>query len=151
MDRAEGLAHIFKAPLDGGSPVELAHGSLTYPVVSPDGRFFAYTRKQGQGKSATQEFVVQKMEGGDPIKTLAAPAGAHHLQWAPDGKGLTFGSGSWNLYLQPLSGGTPVELLHFDSEPSAIYAYAWSQDGKRIAISRTLVNDTDVVMLSNLR
>jgi Tol biopolymer transport system component len=153
-DKADGLGHIFKTSVDGGSPVELVHGSLSYPVVSPDGRFFVYTRKQGQGKSATQEFVIQKLEGGDPVKTLAAPPGTSALQWAPDGKGLTYlmpAAESCNLYLQPLSGGSPIELLHFDSEPACIYAYAWSQDGKRIAISRANVNDTDVVMLSNLR
>jgi Tol biopolymer transport system component len=153
MSTADGLGHIFRMSMDGGSPVELVHGSLSYPVVSPDGRFFVYTRKQGQGRSAAQEFVVQKLEGGDPVKTLAAPPRNRALQWAPDGKGLTYlmaAGDSCNLYLQPLSGGSPVELLHFDSEPACIYAYAWSQDGKRIALSRAVMNNTDVVLLSNL-
>jgi Tol biopolymer transport system component len=95
------------------------------------------------------------LEGGDPVKTIDAPAGAlFQVNWAPDGKGLTFqvpAGDSCNLYLQPLTGGPPIELLHFDSEPACISAHAWSQDGKRVAISRTNRNDTDVVMLSNVR
>jgi len=85
---------------------------------------------------------------------MDAPAGARELNWSPDGKGLTFSmpaGESCNLYLQLLTGGPPIELLHFDSEPACINAHAWSQDGKRIAISRTNRNDTDVVMLGKVR
>ncbi|HTA23825.1 MAG TPA: hypothetical protein VK763_09845 [Terriglobales bacterium] len=42
-----------------------------------------------------------------------------------------------NLYMQPLGGGPAVQLTHFESEPSAILAYAWSRDGKKIAITRS--------------
>jgi hypothetical protein len=73
------------------------------------------------------------------------------IGWTPDGHALTSllteGSAQ-NLNMQPLSGGKPVRLMHFDDEPSFIAAYSWSRDGKKIAITRSRFNDTDVVMFS---
>ncbi len=53
--------------------------------------------------------------------------------------------------MQPLLGGAPVQLTHFDSEPAVVAAYAWSRDGKKFAITRARYNDTDVVMFSGFR
>src|SRR5450432_1547524 len=83
------------------------------------------------------------------------PASATHLGWSPDGRALTYvrnttGS-TQNLYMQPLDGSPEVQLTHFDSEPAAVAAYAWSRDGKRLAITRARYNDTDVVMFSGFR
>ena len=56
-----------------------------------------------------------------------------------------------NLYTQPLAGDPPVQLTHFDSEPAVVEAYAWSRDGKELAITRSRDRDTDVVMFSGCR
>jgi Tol biopolymer transport system component len=56
-----------------------------------------------------------------------------------------------NLYLQPLDGGAPVQLTHFDSEPGSMAAYAWSRDGKKLAITRARYNSTDAVMFSGFK
>jgi hypothetical protein len=53
--------------------------------------------------------------------------------------------------MKPLAGGAEVQLTHFNSEPARVNAYAWSRDGKKIAITRARYNDTDVVMFSNFR
>ncbi|MGH9495469.1 MAG: TolB family protein, partial [Candidatus Sulfotelmatobacter sp.] len=77
------------------------------------------------------------------------------LAWTPDGKGLTLvrntSAGVQNLYMIPLRGGKEVQLSHFDSEPGLIAAYAWSLDGKKLAITRARYNDSDVVMFSGFR
>jgi YD repeat-containing protein len=44
-----------------------------------------------------------------------------------------------------------VQLTHFDSEPGVVTAYAWSRDGKKIAITRSRYNDTDVVLFTGFR
>ena len=49
-----------------------------------------------------------------------------------------------------LSGGTPVRLTHFASEPVYVPAYAWSKDGKKFALTRARYNK-DVVLLSGFR
>jgi len=146
---------IFKIPVDGRVPVEMARGDVGFPAVSPDGSLVAYVKVEGQGASTKSKLVVQKLDGGAPIEELEAPSDARlTLGWSPDGRGLTYlhtvGSAR-HLYMQPRSGGPPIQLTHFDEEPSWISAYAWSRDGKKIAITRARFADTDVVMFSGFR
>lgn len=151
---SDGFYHIFKVSTAGGTPTELGRGSVGLPAVSPDGTLVGYTRLDGQGNSAKQKIVIQKIEGGAPVRELDAPASVVNLGWTPDGKNLSFlrleGSAQ-NLYMIPLTGGPPIRLTHIDSEPAAINSYAWSRDGKRLAITRVKLNDTDVVMYRGLR
>jgi hypothetical protein len=53
--------------------------------------------------------------------------------------------------MKPRAGGTAVQLTHFDSEPAVVAAYAWSRDGKKLAVTRARYNDTDVVMFTGFR
>jgi serine/threonine protein kinase/Tol biopolymer transport system component len=153
----DSLTHIFKLPTDGGTPVELAKGQVFNPVVSPDGTSVAYGRGEGQGASAKAKFVVQRLEGGTPVQEIELPPTYtwFSLGWTPDGHALTYvhntTGNTQNVYMQPLAGGEPVQLTHFDSEPAAVSAYAWSRDGKKFAITRSRYNDTDVVMFSGFR
>jgi Tol biopolymer transport system component len=155
---ADNLWHIFKISINGGASVELAHGRAYQPAVSPDGALVAYVRYEGQGASAKSKFVVQRLEGGAPLQELEAPSidsESVRLGWTPDGHALTYVNNTTgntqNLYMQPLAGGPAVQLTHFDSEPAAVVAYAWSRDGKKFAITRARYNDTDVVMFSGFR
>jgi eukaryotic-like serine/threonine-protein kinase len=153
---SDGVGHIFKISIDGGTPVELARGTRFDPPVSPDGRLIAYGRTDGQGASAKSKIVVQRLEDGAILNEIKAdPVNFHHLGWTPDSHALTYvqnttGS-TQNLYLQPLAGGAPLQLTHFDSEPGVVAAYAWSRDGTKIAITRARYNDTDVVMFSGFK
>jgi Tol biopolymer transport system component/DNA-binding winged helix-turn-helix (wHTH) protein len=158
--RTDTLEHIFKVSIDGGAPVELAHGNVFSPVVSPDGALVAYGRVQGQGAGQKRVWVVQKLEGGALVREFEVPASDNWLSWqilgwTPDGHALTYvhntSGNAQNVYMQPLTGGAPVQLTHFDSEPALVPAYAWSADGKKFAITRARYNDTDVVMFSNFR
>ena len=118
-------AHIFKVSIDGGTPVDLAHGNVSPPAISPDSASVAYVRVDGQGANAKAKFIVQKLEGGTPLQEIDAPGDIGVLQWTPDGRALTYlhtvGSAR-HLYMQPLSGGPPIQLTHFDTEPSSINA-----------------------------
>ena len=139
---------VFKISVDGGAPVELAHGTDFSPVASPDGKFIAYGRTNGQGASAKSKIVVQRLEDGAISKEIELPAtyNWHELGWTPDGRALAYvhntTGGTENVYMQPLAGGPPVQLTHFDSEPALVAAYAWSQDGKKFAITRARSNDS---------
>jgi len=53
-----------------------------------------------------------------------------------------------NVYMQLLAGGAETQLTHFDSEPAVMQAFAWSRDGKKLAITRARYNDTDVVLFT---
>jgi eukaryotic-like serine/threonine-protein kinase len=151
---SDNLGHIFKVSVDGGTPIELDRGTVFMPTVSPDGTLVAYVKVEGQGASAKSKFIVRGLDGGAPVRDIEAPADNGSLAWTPDGRALTYlhtvGSAR-HLYRQLLSGGPPVQLTHFDTEPSAILAYAWSRDSKKFAITRARYNDTDVVMFSGFR
>jgi serine/threonine protein kinase/Tol biopolymer transport system component len=153
----DGVGHTFKISTDGGAPVELARGTWFDPPVSPDGKLIAYGRTDGQGANAKSIIVLQNLEDGAIVRRIEMPATYDwsRLGWTPDGHALTFvhnTSGSvQNVYMLPLSGGPPVQLTHFDSEPAVVAAYAWSQDGKKFAITRARYNDTDVVLFSGFR
>ncbi len=153
----DSLQHIYKVATDGGDSVELARGQVFGPSLSPDGTFFAYGKVEGQGASAKSKFVVQKLEGGAPVQEIEVPSTYNwfSLVWTPDGHALTYihntTGNTQNVYMQPLAGGAPVQLTHFDSEPASIAAYAWSRDGKNFAVTRARYNDTDVVMFSGFR
>ena len=148
---------VFKISVDGGAPVELAHGTDFSPVASPDGKFIAYGRTNGQGASAKSKIVVQRLEDGTISKEIELPAtyNWHGLGWTPDGSALAYvhntTGGTENVYMQTLTGGPPVQLTHFDSEPALVAAYAWSQDGKKFAITRARSNDADVVVFSGFK
>ena len=154
LNASDSLAHIARISIDGGTPVDLARGNVGNPTISPDGSLVAYIRVDGQGANAKSKFVVQKLEGGAPIQEIPASGDNVNLNWTPDGHALTYlhtvGSAR-HLHMQPLSGGPPVQLTHFETEPSLITNYVWSRDGKKIAISRARYNDTDVVIFSGFR
>jgi hypothetical protein len=44
-----------------------------------------------------------------------------------------------------------LPLTHFVSEPVFVPAYAWSKDGKKLALTRARYNDTNVVLFSGFR
>jgi serine/threonine protein kinase/Tol biopolymer transport system component len=155
---SDGIGRIYKMPTAGGAPAELAHGTNFTPVVSPDGKRIAYGKAEGQGASTKSKIVVQRLEDGVVEKQIEMNASFddwHALGWTPDGKALSFvhnttGS-TQNVYMVSLSGGAPVPLTHFASEPVSVPAYAWSKDGKKFALTRARYNDTDVVLFSGFR
>src|SRR5208282_5651754 len=131
---SDNVRHIFKISIDGGAAVELAKGQVRDPAVSPDSTLVAYWRMDGQGASAKSKIVVQKLEDGAPVQEIEMPTTRNWfaLGWTPDGRALTYvrntTGNTQNVYMQPLAGGAPVQLTHFDSEPAVVSAYAWSQD-----------------------
>jgi Tol biopolymer transport system component len=154
---SDSLQHIFKVSVDGGTPVELAHGSLLRPTVSPDGTLVAYLRKDGQGLRGKPTLVLQKIDGGPAVREIEVSSTytLQHIRWTPDGRALAYihdtTGNVQNVYMQPLAGGEPVQLTHFDSEPALVADYAWSKDGKKFAVTRARYNDADVVMFSGFR
>ena len=78
-----------------------------------------------------------------------------HYQWAPDGRALTFlcngcqDRPNWpDIWAQSLDGGAPHQLTNFTM--SYIFIYAWSRDGKQLAVaSHTL--PSDLVLISDVK
>jgi Tol biopolymer transport system component len=54
-----------------------------------------------------------------------------------------------NVWVQPLGGGAPRQLTRF-AENRPIGSFAWSRDGKRLAITRSIATH-DIVLFRGLK
>ena len=69
----------------------------------------------------------------------------------PDGRSIAYvdkDTGS-SIWVQRLDGGPPYQVTHF-TDRSFISDFAWSRDGKRLAVLRSAVSN-DIVLLRNLK
>jgi Tol biopolymer transport system component len=74
-----------------------------------------------------------------------------HFQWSTDGLALTYvdtQKGASNIWSQPLSGGPPKKLTDFRSDQ--IFSFAWSPDGKQLALARG-TETSDVVLIRDFK
>jgi Tol biopolymer transport system component len=154
---SDGVGRIYKVSIAGGTPAELARGTNFSPVVSPDGKLIACAKTERQGAGTKSKIFVHRLEDAatkTQIEMIAPFDDWHALGWTPDSKALSFvhntTASTQNVYMLSLSGGAPVQLTHFASEPVYVPAYAWSKDGKKFAIARARYNK-DVVLFSGFR
>ena len=133
VNLGEGRAHMF-APM------------YVFPfgvAVSPDGRQVALlSRDQGQ------VIVILPANGGEAVRRLRT-AGVEQIRWTPDGRALAYvqADAPSNIWVQSIDGGPARQLTSFTDR--RIVAYAWSPDGKQLAISRA-IDTSDVVLLKGV-
>jgi eukaryotic-like serine/threonine-protein kinase len=148
---------ILRMSIEGGDatvvgeiPGNTIRGSMR---ASPDGQFLAFPYDVYVPTPALKLAVIS-INRGRIERTFDAPPGVFReacLRWSPDGKALQFlltKGDVTNIWEQPLAGGTPKQMTNFTS--GSIFDFDWSQDGKRLFMSRGEVS-SDVVLLSNLR
>ena len=146
-DFFEGPA-VKRVSTNGDSPSGVYAPGAILAALSPDDKRIAFLQfpKAGDHKSA---IVVQDVNAGNRIELPATEV--ERVEWAPDSRVLVVnkstGAGS-NLFYQPLDGSKPTQLTHFDTEPLHVSSYSFSPDGKQVAIGRSRVNDSDLVMFS---
>jgi Tol biopolymer transport system component len=143
-------AVVWRVPINGGAPEKT---TLPFSDIgfSPDGKLLWYTKQITEGPVLKLQLSVAPADGGAPLYTFDAPFGMQSPRFTPDGKGVAFiltRNRAANIWEQRLTGGDPVQLTHFTD--GAIFTFAWSQDGKQLALSRGQ-RKTDVVMMSNFR
>ena len=130
-------------PIEGGTPTKLTDGSSV--AVSPDGGSIAFTAQATDGRSS---LFVCSLPGCSSPRAIGAAQFDAALAWTPDGRGVAYASDG-NLWVQPLSGGAPRQLTRFtDNRP--IGSFAWSRDGKRLAITRSTASH-DIVLFKGLK
>lgn len=143
------------------------------PVVSPDGQWIAYIAdpemrpdsvvqalgdsiallpydsKRDEAPRNDADIFVVSVQGGAPRRLTTANGSEGDLQWSPDSKTLTFTSAasrtsSQRLYMVPVTGGRPVNLLgNWQYEPGD---YWWTPDG-RIMLSAAIGGRTALFRL----
>ncbi len=150
-----GTPSVWRVPSSGGTPVRLLdRAGLAIP--SPDGqRFFARMINESTEESRPVTVGIFRISDGALERRVdaAAPQWVQNPleQWSADGQSMIYRrspGGVSNLWMLRLDGGEPQQVTKFDGE--SIFSFAFSPDGKRIAMSRGKVTG-DIVMIRNFR
>ena len=144
---------IWRVPTGGGEPKELTREFAYYPAVSPDGSWVAFF-----SPSETKvRLLVIPSAGGPPIKTFDVAPETDYLifseivRWTADGRYLAYiknDGDTSNIWGQPFAGGAQRRLTNFDAE--RIFSFAWSPDGKQLAVARGQYN-RQIVLIEDFR
>lgn len=129
----------------------LSKDMISY-AISPDAKKVAYVYWNKTSKGYGFEifsFADNSIEKFELPVTAVQKFGDEQfaLQWTADGKNLTFVNneeGYANVWLLPLNGGKPKRITNFND--NFIYTFAWSRDGKKLAVARGTAT-VDAVLL----
>ncbi|HEV2664102.1 MAG TPA: protein kinase, partial [Blastocatellia bacterium] len=146
---------LWKIGIEGGSPARLTDFRATRPSVSPDGKQIACIYSYEGPGTPLANFGLIPFDGGPATKIADRPPSAHMsgqpIRWTPDGRSIAYldlRDGVTNIWSVPVRGGQPRQLTR--STTNRIYAFAWSRDGKWLAMSRGGTT-ADAVLISEVK
>jgi Tol biopolymer transport system component len=148
----DGKQQLLRGSIEGGDFTAVSSGFAGQPAFSYDGKYLAYQTVETEGGANKFYVYVVPVLGGEVLKRIEI-SGAFNgsLAWNPDNSGfvsLRRDGNTDNLYAIPLDGSTPRKLTTFTSDH--IQAFAFSPDGKRLALSRGN-ESTDVLLFKDFR
>ncbi|NOT59736.1 MAG: protein kinase [Acidobacteria bacterium] len=145
-----GRAALMRSDLAGGAATTLLDGKVWRCVLSPDGQQLAanyFDEATGKWK-----IIVFPATGGQATAMFDAPGnGWRALGWMPNSQSVLYlvaQNGAANLWQQPLPGGPPAVVTSFTRH--RLYDFAWSPDGKQLAVVRGRSND-DAMIIEKLK
>jgi Tol biopolymer transport system component/DNA-binding winged helix-turn-helix (wHTH) protein len=154
-----GPGAIWKVSIEGGTPVPVsrltgasAAAAEGFLSISPDGKWLAYRHvSAGRKRGEENTLVIGALlaDGAAEPELFELPARRPIAQWAADGASFDYAAGIFNsssLRRQPVGGGEERRLCEF---PDRIFNFAWSRDGKNLAVSRG-EQQGDALMITNL-
>ena len=141
---------------NGGSAVELNDRLWLQPAISPDGKWIAgfYVDHPSGTQKYPDSIAVISSDGGrlrqvipiaDSVSTSAG------IRWSPDGRQLTYvehREEGANIWSRPWDGGAPHRMTKLRGY--TLFSFAWSADGKQLALSRG-IQASDVVLIDSAR
>jgi dipeptidyl aminopeptidase/acylaminoacyl peptidase len=120
--------------------------TLSDPQISPEGSWVAYSLSSIDSvkNKRNSDIWMQSWDGKESIQLTFSPDGESKPRWSPDGKYLSFTSSrngltSNQIWLMDRRGGEAKQLT--DIKKGELSDYAWSPDGKKIAL--VITNDAD--------
>ena len=152
---ASGSSYIFKTPISGGAPVRVSDRISigNGPFLSMDGRhaLFPSFDKNGTIVGVMVSTVTGAQEGAEMKVGDTLSDSAHGVRWTPDGRSLAamdIRSGTPNLWSGIFADGPAKQLTHFTS--GVVWDFAWSPDGKYIALARG-TDQSDAVLFTSAK
>lgn len=147
-----------RVPIGGGAPEVVPGSAIPNSIfngfaLSPDGSKLAYipSISNPATMSETLKLAVVDLSGegksSPRLLDIDVRCTGYPLQFTPDGKAVAYAindQGAENIWVQPLDGGKGHAITHFTSE--TIGQFAWSFDGKRLAVIRSQ-SSADVILL----
>ena len=141
-----GVPHLFRVPVNDGSPAPFVQEYSVDPAWTTDGRLAVYSGPDigttFSVKAATAESAAH------PLPTLTLTRGARHLTFLNGGRALVFLRGEIqhkDLWQIDLETGTERQLTHLAPD-FHIRDFDISQDGREIVLER-VQERSDVVLL----
>ncbi|PWT83984.1 MAG: hypothetical protein C5B57_05675 [Blastocatellia bacterium] len=137
-------------PLAGGTPTEITNltASVRSLDVSPDGGSLMFASLDERNQRV---LVLCDFPACPTRRTLPGLPAFARARWTPDSRGVAYvdeATGT-NIWILPLERQTPHQLTRF-SDDRTITDFAWSRDGKRLAIVRATVTN-DIVLFKGLK
>ena len=136
---------LWKVNLEGGEPVQLTDFYAKWNAISTDGRRVSFF----QMVDSKWRIGIISSEGGSILQRLDVPVSLkeNEIRWSPDDRSLFYISADgnvgnvWNL---PLDGTQTKPVTNFKS--NYLEDFAWSPDGRQLAVSRSL-QVSDVILI----
>ncbi len=158
---------VSKVSIDGGEPQKVASSSVPgmYGIgagmaVSADGKWLIFDAEISPADNpqvAISKLAILNLESPGPARLIdpdprigggiGAGGFTNTVRFAPDGKSVAYlvrEKGVDNIFVQSLDGAPGHQISNFTSDD--INEYAWSPDGKSLAVAR-YHNTSDVVLL----
>lgn len=147
-----GQPTLWRAPIDGGTPVEISQRPASYPRISAKGDAVAFVYYPSKDpRFSAHQLAVLSLDHSDAFRVYDdSPSDETALSWSPDGKALDYivnSGGVGNLWSQPVDGGPARQITSFAADE--LYGFAWSPDG-RLACARGATT-TGVVLIDHFR
>ena len=140
------VPHLFRVPIDGGSPTPFIQGYSLDPAWAPNGGFVVYAGPDVGTTFPLKAATTAAAEHPLPVMTLTR--GARHLAFLPGGQALVFLQGEIehkNLWTIDLQTGAERQLTNLPADFD-IRDFDVSPDGREVVLDR-VQERSDVVLL----
>jgi DNA-binding winged helix-turn-helix (wHTH) protein/Tol biopolymer transport system component len=150
LSQQNGILSPWVAPIEGGGATQIVNAvvaSVLSVDVSPDSRSVVLSTL---GERGQRLLISCSLPACATRRTLLLPfGGVGRIRWTADGAHVAFlDAAKSSVWIQPLDGGAPRQITHFD-DGRTITDFAWSRDGKRLALARAATT-SDIVLFKGL-